>query len=83
MFNAKPSDYGIGDWYGETGMMVTTQFFGIKIQRYLHEHDIDPEILGMISEKAFRNGSLNPNVWRRTPIPLEEIMSVRWSGNPL
>ncbi len=23
-------------WYGETGMMLTTQFFALKIQRYMH-----------------------------------------------
>ena len=39
-FDPQPADYGIGDWYGETGLMLTTQFFGMKIQRYMHEHGI-------------------------------------------
>ena len=30
-----PPQYGLGDWYGETGMMLTTQFFAMKVQRYL------------------------------------------------
>ena len=37
-----PPSYGLGDWYGETGLMLTTQFFAMKIQRYMHEHDLDP-----------------------------------------
>ena len=40
-----PAQYGLGDWYGETGMMLTTQFFAMKVQRYLHEHDLDPAVL--------------------------------------
>ena len=34
--------HGLGSWYGESGLMLTTQFFGLKIQRYLHEHGIEP-----------------------------------------
>lgn len=82
-FNAHPSEYGLGDWYGEAGMMVTTQFFAIKIQRYLHEHGIDPRVLSAIPEKAFRNGSLNPNAWRRTPISADEIAESPTVSDPL
>ncbi len=42
-FNASPAQYGLDEWYGDIGLMVTTQFFGVKIQRYLHDHDIDPD----------------------------------------
>ncbi|HAU21989.1 MAG TPA: acetyl-CoA acetyltransferase, partial [Erythrobacter sp.] len=34
-FNAKPKDYGLPEWYGQAGMMLTTQFFALKIQRYM------------------------------------------------
>ena len=37
-FNPLPEDWGIGSWYGETGLMLTTQFFAMKIQRYMAEH---------------------------------------------
>ena len=30
-FNALPSEYNLPDWYGETGLMLTTQFFAAKI----------------------------------------------------
>ena len=63
-----PAEYGIGEWYGEDGMMVTTQFFGMKIQRYLADHDLDPRLLAELSAKALRNGARNPNAWRRNPL---------------
>src|SRR3954453_9662171 len=82
-FNASPAAYGIGDWYGDVGMMVTTQFFGIKIQRYLHDYGIDPDVLSSIAAKAYRNGSLNPNAWRRTPVSKDEIASATMVSDPL
>ena len=39
-FNPLPEEWGIGSWYGETGLMLTTQFFAMKIQRYMAEHGI-------------------------------------------
>jgi hypothetical protein len=43
--------YGLGEWYGETGLMVTTQFFAMKIRRYLHDNDIDPHVLSVIAAR--------------------------------
>ncbi len=82
-FNSDPAEYGLGAWYGESGMMVTTQFFAMKIQRYLHDHDIDPAVLAMIAAKAYRNGERNPNAWRRTPLTVEEIAGSAMVNDPL
>jgi acetyl-CoA acetyltransferase len=82
-FNAQPSEYGLGDWYGQAGMMVTTQFFAMKLQRYLHDHRIGTDALVRIAEKAYRNGALNPNAWRRTPIGFEEIKHSTMVNDPL
>ncbi|WP_103380656.1 thiolase family protein [Pseudonocardia dioxanivorans] len=82
-FNTDPASHGIGDWYGETGLMLTTQFFGLKIQRYLHVHGIGTDVLAAIAEKAFRNGALNPNAWRRKKISAEEIASAPMISHPL
>ena len=38
-------------------MMVTTQFFALKIQRYLHDHGLDPTLLAEVAAKALRNGA--------------------------
>ncbi len=82
-FNADPADYGIGDWYGETGLMLTTQFFGMKIQRYMHEYGITANTLARVAAKAFRNGSKNDNAWRRQPMTEEEIEAAPMLSYPL
>jgi len=82
-FDPNPSDWGLGDWYGEVGLMLTTQFFAMKIQRYLHDHRIAPRVLAKIAAKAFRNGSRNPNAWRRTPLTEDEIAGAAMISHPL
>ena len=39
-FAADPSVAGLPAWYGQTGMYLTTHFFGMKINRYMHDHGI-------------------------------------------
>jgi acetyl-CoA acetyltransferase len=82
-FNADPESYGIGRWYAETGMMLTTQFFALKIQRYLHEHGISPSTLAKVAVKAYRNGSENPNAWRRAPMSEDEVAGSTMVSDPL
>jgi acetyl-CoA C-acetyltransferase len=82
-FNAPPSEYGLGDWYGEAGFMLTTQFFATKITKYMHDHGISIDALARVADKAYRNGALNENAWRRTPVPLEEIKSSTMVNDPL
>jgi acetyl-CoA acetyltransferase len=82
-FNPLPEDWGLGSWYGDTGLMLTTQFFAMKIQRYMSEHGISHSTLGKVAAKAFRNGSLNPNAWRRQPLSEDEILSSKMVNHPL
>ena len=82
-FNAKPSDYGLPDWYGETGLMLTTQFFALKIQRYMQLHGISRTTLGRVAEKAFRNGTLTDHAWRRSPVDLDTILNAPMINDPL
>ncbi|TDI61179.1 MAG: thiolase family protein [Alphaproteobacteria bacterium] len=82
-FNADPRAAGLETWYGDIGLMITTQFFGMKIQKYMHDYGIAPEVLGKISQKAFHNGSLNPNAWRRDEIDMDTIMNSMMLSNPL
>jgi acetyl-CoA acetyltransferase len=82
-FETDPAALGLGDWYGETGMMVTTQFFAMKIQRYLHVHGISTGTLAAVAAKAFRNGALNPNAWRREPHTAEAVAASRMVNHPL
>jgi len=82
-FAASPARYGIGGWYGETGMMVTTSYFALKIKRYLHEHGIDERTLGYVSEKAFDYGSSHPLAWRRKPVSVDEALDSDMINAPL
>ncbi|MET0910029.1 MAG: thiolase family protein [Ilumatobacteraceae bacterium] len=82
-FDPQPAEYGIGDWYGETGLMLTTQFFGMKIQRYMHEHGITRDALAKVAAKAFHNGARNPNAWRRTPRSEDQILDAAMIADPL
>ncbi|MDP3673795.1 MAG: thiolase family protein [Novosphingobium sp.] len=81
-FNALPSEYNLPEWYGEAGYMITTQFFGAKITRYMHEHGISKTSLGRVSEKAFRNAIHAPHAWRREPVDLQTIMDAPLVSDP-
>ncbi len=80
---ADPVDYGAPSWYGELGYFLTTKFFGMKINRYMHDHGISHETLGRVAAKAFRNGALNPNAFRRKPMEVEDIVGSRMLNYPL
>ncbi|NQX87486.1 MAG: thiolase family protein [Halioglobus sp.] len=82
-FNADPEALGIGKWYGEVGMMMTTQFFAMKIQKYMYDYNISESTLAKVAEKAFINGSKNPNAWRTEPIGVEEITDSMMVNDPL
>jgi acetyl-CoA C-acetyltransferase len=82
-FQNDPADWSLPDWYGEDGLMVTTQFFGAKLQRYMHDHGITAATLAQVAEKAFANGSITPHAWRRTPLSVDEILASRMLAHPL
>src|SRR3954471_16822938 len=82
-FNPLPEDWGLGSWYGETGLMLTTQFFAMKIQRYMAEHGISESTLAKVASKAFDNGARNPWAWRRTPLSEDEVLASRMVNDPL
>jgi len=82
-FNADPEELGLPAWYGETGLMLTTQFFGLKAQRYMAQFGISAEVLGLVAEKAYLNGSRAPHSWRKQPIPLDRILQSEMVADPL
>jgi acetyl-CoA acetyltransferase len=82
-FDPRPEDWGLGSWYGETGLMLTTQFFAMKIQRYMAEHDISESTLAKVASKAFDNGSRNPWAWRRQPLTEDEVLASKMVNDPL
>jgi acetyl-CoA C-acetyltransferase len=82
-FDPDPGVLGLGKWYGDIGLMLTTQFFAMKINRYMHDHGITRETLAKVAAKNFRNGALNPNAWRRKPFSEEEILEAQTLNYPL
>jgi acetyl-CoA acetyltransferase len=82
-FNPRPADWGLEDWYGEAGMMLTTQFFALKTQRYMHEYGLTEEDLILSAQRAFRNGALTPHAWRKQELSYEEIAGSAMVSYPL
>src|SRR4029079_5278702 len=81
-FTADPRLYACPSWYGELGQFITTKFFGMKINKYMHDHGISHETLAKVAAKNYRNGVLNPNAFRRKPISEDEILSSRMLNYP-
>ncbi|MGH9091577.1 MAG: thiolase family protein, partial [Acidimicrobiales bacterium] len=82
-FTADPVLYGVPSWYGETGLFLTPKFFAMKIQRYMYDFGISPQTLAKVAAKNYRNGSRNPNAFRRQPLSEEAILESPLVNDPL
>jgi len=82
-FTEDPALVGMPRWYAENGQYLTTQFFGMKANRYLHTHGISQRTLAKVANKNFRNGVLNPNAFRRKEISEQEILDSAMLNYPL
>jgi len=82
-FDPMPADWGLPDWYGAAGYMVTTQFFATKIRRYMDLHGILPVTLARVAAKAFDNAVHAPHAWRRAPVAVDEILAAQMVSDPL
>jgi acetyl-CoA acetyltransferase len=82
-FSADPSVVGLPAWYGQTGLFLTTHFFGMKINRYMRTHGISSQTLAKVAAKNLYNGSLNPEAWRTKPMSVEDILGAAVVNYPL
>jgi acetyl-CoA acetyltransferase len=82
-FTGDPAVMDLPAWYGHNGQFLTTKFFGMKINRYIHEHGISQRTLAKVAAKNLRNGVLNPNAYRRKPLTEDEILGSRMLNYPL
>ena len=82
-FTDDPAKLALPQWYAENGQFVTTKFFGMKANKYLHDHNISQATLAKVAAKNFRNGALNPNAFRRKAIPEDEILNSTVLNYPL
>ncbi len=56
------------------GLALTTQFFGMKINRYMHAYGISQSTLAKVSVKAMKNGAMNPMAWRRKEMSEQQML---------
>lgn len=82
-FNPRPAAYDLPDWYGAAGMMLTTQFFAMKIQRYMHDFGISSRTLARVAAKAYDFGSRTPHAWRRDRTDEDAILNSLMVSDPL
>jgi acetyl-CoA acetyltransferase len=82
-FNRAPQVYGLPQWYADTGLMLTVQYFGMKIRRYMDLHGIGEDALGLVAQKAFGNGARAAHAWRREAVDLDTIMNSEMVCDPL
>jgi acetyl-CoA acetyltransferase len=82
-FSADPRQYACPSWYGEVGHFITTKFFGMKINKYMHDHGVSQRTLAKVAAKGYRNGASNPNAFRRKPLSEEEILASPVLNYPL
>ena len=82
-FTADPRLYACPAWYGELGQFITTKFFAMKINKYMHDYGISHETLAKVVAKNLRNGALNPNAFRRKPMAEEAILESPMLNYPL
>ncbi len=82
-FKVDPTLTNVPAWYGENGQFVTTKFFGMKINRYMHDYGVSSATLAKVAAKNYRNGALNPMAFRRKPISEEEILGSPVLNYPL
>ena len=82
-FRVNTKSSGLGDWYGASGMALTTQFFGMKINRYMQQYGISQSTLAKVAVKAFANGANNPMAWRRKPLSEDEVLGSAMLSYPL
>lgn len=82
-FTDDPAKLALPAWYAENGQFVTTKFFGMKANRYIHEHGISAETLAKVAAKNYRNGALNPNAFRRKPLTEDQILGSPVLNYPL
>jgi acetyl-CoA C-acetyltransferase len=76
-FTEDPALVGMPSWYAENGQYLTTQFFGMKANRYLHQHGISTHTLAKVAAKNFRSKAISEEVILASPMlnyPLTQYM---------
>jgi len=65
------------------GINLMPAMYAMWAQRHMHLHGTKHEHFARVSEKAHRNGALNPNAQYQRAITLEEILNSRMIADPI
>jgi acetyl-CoA C-acetyltransferase len=82
-FTADPTGYACPEWYGQLGHFLTPKFFGMKINRYMHDFGISAGTLARVAAKNYANGADNEYAFRRKKLTVEQILDGRMVNFPL
>ncbi len=82
-FTADPTGYACPPWYGQLGHFLTPKFFGMKINRYMHDFGISAHTLGRVAAKNYANGAENEYAFRRKPLSVDDVVNARMVNFPL
>src|SRR5262245_114853 len=67
-FSSDPRLYACPSWYGELGQFLTPKFFGMKINKYMHDHGISAMTLARVAaRRSHPGGDLPPDRGPRPP----------------
>ncbi|NEI72423.1 thiolase family protein [Rhizobium lusitanum] len=69
------------DWEVSQGLVMPA-LYAMRAQRYMHEYDLTPAQLALVSVKNRRNGALNPDAQMRKPVTVEEVLASRPIADP-
>lgn len=78
-----PRIEGQEQWSIPFGAASTTNVIALMAQRHFHEFGTTREQLGALAVNGRRNAALNPKAVLRTPMTLDDYMSVRMISTPL
>lgn len=72
-----------GGYQSKMGIALMPAIYAMWAQRHMHDYGTKREHFAKASEKAHRNGALNPNAQYQKVINLEEILSSRMIADPI
>jgi len=72
-----------GGYNESMGINLMPAMYAMWAQRHMHQYGTKREHFAKVSEKAHRNGALNPNAQYQKAINLEEILNSRMIADPI
>lgn len=72
-----------GSYLGPYGVVAALPCYALAAQRYMHDHDLEPEAIAEVPVRLRRNAAANPRAELREPIGVAEVLSSRLVCPPI